>query len=63
MTEFWRPEDSVLDEGRVETTDVDKAIYEDKTCIHKLETVLEMYKGEILAEEWCHVPIILTILY
>ena len=61
MTEFGWPEDSVLDEGRVETTDVDEAIYEgatvdilteDKTCIHKLETALETYKGEILAEQW-----------
>ena len=25
MTDFRRPEDSVLDEGRVETTDVDEA--------------------------------------
>ena len=84
MTEFERPEESVLDEynnnnnnihiciapygrnfrgakGRVETTDVDEAMYEgptvdilteDKTSIHKLETVLETYKGEILAEQW-----------
>ena len=61
ITEFGRPEDSVLDEGRVETTDVDEAIYEgptvdilteDKTCIHKLETALETYNGEILAEQW-----------
>ena len=27
MTEFGRPEDSVLDEGRVETTDVDEGPY------------------------------------
>jgi len=61
MTEFGRPEDSVLDKGRVETTDVDEAMYEgptadilteNKTYIHKLETALETYKGEILAEQW-----------
>ena len=57
MTEFGRPEDSVLDEGRVETTDVDEGptvdiLTEDKTCIHKLETALETYNGEILAEQW-----------
>ena len=60
MTEFGRPEKSVLDEGRVETTCVDEAIYEgptvnilteNKTSIHKLETALETYRGEILAEQ------------
>ena len=61
MTDFRRPEDSILDEGRAETTDIDEAIHEgatvdilteDKTRIHKLETALETYKGEILAEQW-----------
>ena len=34
---------------RVLTVDI---LTEDKTCIHKLETALETYKGEILAEQW-----------
>jgi len=54
MSEFGHT-DAALDEGRVETTDVDEAIHEgatvDKQRIHKQETALEPYKGEILAEQ------------
>jgi len=60
MSEFGHT-DAALDEGRVETTDVDEAIHEgatvdilteDKKRIREQETALETYKGEILAEQW-----------
>jgi len=60
MSEFGHT-DAALDEGRVETTDVNEAIHEggtvdilteDKKRIHEQETAPETYKGEILAEQW-----------
>jgi len=60
MSEFGHT-DVALDEGRVETMDVDEAIHEgatvdilteDKKRIHEQETALETYKGEILTEQW-----------
>jgi len=60
MSEFGHT-NAALDEGRVETTDVDEAIHEgatvdtlseDKQRIHEQETALETYKWEILAEQW-----------
>ena len=60
MSDFGHT-DAALDEGRVETTDVNEAIHEggtvdilteDKKRIHEQETAPETYKGEILAEQW-----------